>query len=221
MPNPTAWPATALPPTGLPPAPPFLEAETEAERQRRALAAVEADLEQHRAALSKLQRELMASRLEVSDARGETVQFQVMLRRAQEEAAKLDTAHRGLASRDAEIMRLHSVIASLQGETLALKTGMDILRSSFSWRISAPVRVVGRLIRAIVARRSSLRQVLRRPPAPLDGARSAADAPATLPGPVDPNARAMFQATALAELRPGEAEGVVTLDALFHLSRSL
>jgi hypothetical protein len=235
MANLTAWPTTTLPPSGLSASASSLQTETEVERLRRAFAEVEADLQRHKVALSKLQRELMASRLEVSGARDETMQFRGLLRRAQAEAAEAATARTQIAtleadvaSGNAEISQLQTVIASLQAETLALKAGMDILRASLSWRISAPVRVVGRLIRGIVVRMPSLHQTIRRLPSPTDHAGAATNPPPApqtppvpLPDPVDPNARYIFRAAPFAELRPGEAEGLVTLDALYHLSRSL
>jgi hypothetical protein len=238
MANLTAWPAMALPPAGLPSSASSLQAETEVDRLQRALAEVEADLERHKTALSKLQRELMASRLEVSGARSETVQFHGLLRRSQAEATKAvaeaATAHAQIAtleadaaSGSAEIPRLQAVIASLQAETLALRAGMDVLRASLSWRISAPVRVVGRLTRGIVARMRSLLQATWSRLPPSDQAEVATSPPAPLappgpsPHPTDPNDGYIFQAAPLAELRSGEAEGVLTLDALYHLSRSL
>jgi hypothetical protein len=42
-----------------------------------------------------------------------------------------------------------------------------------------------------------------------------------LHGPIDPNARYIFRAAPLPSALSGEAEGVVTLDALYQLSRSL
>jgi hypothetical protein len=189
----TAWPAKALP-SAVPP----LQAETEADRLRIALSEVEADLRRYKAAVSKLQDALMVARHEVAGARGETVQFKAMLERAQAVApaalARIAILETEAIGRDAEIMRL-------QVETQALRAGIDVLRASFSWRISAPVRVAGGLIRALRPRRSRRASAEAEPaPAP----------PAPLPAPV-------FNAAP----QVGAAEGVVTLDALYQLSRTL
>jgi hypothetical protein len=225
MANLTAWPATALPPTDLPPLAPSLQTEAEVDQLRRALAEVEADLQRYKMALSKLQRELMASRLEVSGARGETAQFRGLLRRAQAESAQAvaeaATAYAKVAGLEADAVSRSAEIRQLRAETESLRVGMDILRVSLSWRISAPVRVAGRLIRGIVRRVPRLRQTIRRLQPPTDPSGAATDPPVPLPTPVDPNAGYIFRAASLAELRPGKAEGVVTLDALYHLSRSL
>jgi hypothetical protein len=201
--------------------------DTETDRLRRALAEAEAELQRHGAALAKLQGELMASRLEVSGAREETVQLRGMLRRAEanlrkaEASASADQAR--IASleadaigRNAEIMGLQAEIGRLQAETRALRTGMDVLHASLSWRISAPVRLAGRVMRRI------LRPAIRRaavslraaspPPSP-----SAPPPAAPLPAPADLPPRAILQA----DPRPAATEGVVTLDALYQLSRSL
>jgi hypothetical protein len=215
MANPTPW---------------ILEEETETDRLRTALAESRTDLQQRDAALLKLQGELMASRLEVAGARGETVQFQGLLRRAEEAAASAAQAIARLesaaASRDTEIAQLHAiiatlqaVIATLQAETSALRAGMDLLRASVSWRISVPVRVAGRLMRGIRTAGSRLLRAIQHAPR-LQTAPVAQPAVA-LPRPGDPDAGAIFQAAPFVEHPVGEAESIVTLDTLYHLSRSL
>jgi hypothetical protein len=195
-----------------------------------ALAEAEADLQRHDAALLRLQGELMASRLEVSGAREETVQFRGMLHRAEEAAATAaSAAHARIVSleadaigRDAEIIRLHAAITTLQAEIHAIRAGMDLLRASFSWRISAPVRAVGGVIRAI---RSTL---VRGIGATRPGLRHAVlpsgvppPLPLPLPAPADRAARAIVQPAPLADPHPAAEEGVVTLDALYQLSRAI
>jgi hypothetical protein len=193
----------------------MLQEETETDRLRAILAEARADLQRRDAALLKLQGELMVSRLEVAGARDETVQFRGMLRRAEDAAARLEA----LGDRNAEIMELHAVIATLQSETSALRAAIGLLHASASWRISAPVRLAGRWMRGIrTAARPLLRAIRRARPhqtAPV------AQPPATLAIPEDPNARIMFQGASFMEAAPAEAEGVVTLDALYRLSRSL
>ena len=208
----------------------IVEEQTETDHLRTTLAEAHTDLQRRDAALLKLQGELMASRLEVAGARSETVQFQGLLRRAEEAAASAAQACARLesatASRDSEIAQLHGVIATLQAvvttleaETSALRAGMDLLRASVSWRISAPVRVAGRLIRSIRTATARLPRAIRHMPrhqtAPVE------QLPVALPSPSDPNARAIFRAAPFGEHPSGEAEGLVTLDELYHLSRSL
>ena len=211
MPEPAAW---------------MLEEETETDRLRMALAEARADLQRRDAALLRLQGELMASRLEVAGARGETVQFQGMLRRSQEAEAttaqawaELESANSEIAQLHADVAALQSVIATLQAEIVVLRGGMDLLRASASWRMSAPIRLAGRLMRRIRAAGLRLlranRRTIPRQAAPV------AQPPAALPSLGDPNARAIFQAAPFADHPAGEAEGVVTLDGLYHLSRSL
>ena len=205
----------------------IVEEQTETDHLRTTLAEAHTDLQRRDAALLKLQGELMASRLEVAGARSETVQFQGLLRRAEEAAAQACTRlESATASRDSEIAQLHGVIATLQAvvttleaETSALRAGMDLLRASVSWRISAPVRVAGRLIRSIRTATARLPRAIRHMPrhqtAPVE------QLPVALPSPNDPNARAIFRAAPFGEHPSGEAEGLVTLDELYHLSRSL
>jgi hypothetical protein len=202
----------------------MLEEETETDRLRRTLAESHADLQRRDAALLKLQRELMVSRREVAGAREETVQFQGMLRRAEAAAAAaMETCTRleaeaeaEAASRTAEIAQLQTVITTLQGEASALRASMHLVYASASWRMSAPVRVVGQLMRS-VRNAAGLRRAIRgasphqTPPL----------SPAALPSPADPNIVAIFQAAPFVEPPSGEGEGVVTLDALYRLSRSL
>jgi hypothetical protein len=198
----------------------MLEEETETDRLRRTLAESHADLQRRDAALLKLQRELMVSRREVAGAREETVQFQGMLRRAEAAAAVAMETCTGLeaaaASRTAEIAQLQTVITTLQGEASALRASMHLVYASASWRMSAPVRVVGQLMRS-VRNAAGLRRAIRgasphqTPPL----------SPAALPSPADPNIVAIFQAAPFVEPPSGEGEGVVTLDALYRLSRSL
>ena len=204
--------------------------ETETDRLRMALAEAEADLQRQAAALSRLQGELMASRLEVSGAREETVQFRGMLQRAEAAATRAaSSAHARIVDleadaigRDAELTRLHAAITTLQAEIRAVRAGMDLLRASFSWRISAPVRVGGRVIRGIrttlmrgiAATRPALRHTALRSEAPLPP-------PPPVPPPNDRAVRAIVQPAPLANSLPAAAEGVVTLDALYQLSRAL
>jgi hypothetical protein len=200
MADPTAW---------------MLEEETESDRLRAALTEARSDLRWRDAALLKVQSELMASRLEVAAAREETMQFHGMLRRVEEAAARLEAT----GDRNAEITELHAVIASLRAETSALRVSMDLVHASASWRISAPVRVVGRLMRGIRTAGSRLLRAIRR-------ARGHQKAPVSPPPDVlrssgDPNDCAIFRAAPFVGHPSGEAEGVVTLDALYHLSRSL
>jgi hypothetical protein len=193
----------------------MLEDETETDRLRMTLAEAHADLQRRDAALLKLQRELMVSRREVAGAREETVQFQGMLRRAEEAVARLEAA----GDRNAEITELHAVIATLQTETSALRASMDLLHASASWRISAPVRVVGRLMRRARTVASGFIRTIRH-------GRPQQSAPSVEPrtistSPGDPNEGAIFRAEPLVEHPSGAAKDVVTLDVLYHLSRSL
>lgn len=119
-------------------------------------------------------------------------------------------------AQETEIARLNGALAALQSENLALQAAIGVLRASLSWRISAPVRVLGSLARNFVARQPTLRRVFlqlrerRRPAAP-------GIAPAALPVPTDPNARYIYQPGPFSD----HDTSVVTLDMLYHLSRSL
>jgi hypothetical protein len=204
MADPTAW---------------ILEEETETDRLRTALAEARADLQRRDMALLKLQSELMASRLEVAGAREEMVQYQGLLCRMEEPAAHARVGLESAVSRNAEITQLRAVIATLQAETLALRAGIDIMRASASWRISAPVRMVGRLTRgfreAALGLLRAIQPVHRHKPALL------AQRATTLPNPGEPHKGTLFQASPFVKNSSGQAEGVVTLEVLYHLSRSL
>nr|WP_321986241.1 hypothetical protein [uncultured Lichenicoccus sp.] len=234
----TARPATALPHSDAAPAPQALETETDPDRLHRLLAGVEAELREHRLALSRLQGELAASRLEVAGARGETMVYRAMVQRAQAELAEAELAQAGLAGQaadvagqDAEIARLHAIIAAQHSEMQSLGTAIVALYASFSWRVSRPVRVASRSIRRILRAPAAVRRLVRRVPTAPDHAGAAASPqesppasappPAPPPGMVDPNAGHVFQAAPMAEAGPAEPDRVVTLDALYHLSRSL
>jgi hypothetical protein len=256
---------------------PSLEAETDADHLRVALAEVQNDLQRHGAILSRLQGELMASRLEVSGARAETVQFQGFLRRAEAEAAAahahIAELRANAASREAENADRHEAeIVRLRGRMDTLQAEIDALYASRSWRMSAPIRAASRIMRrsgrtahrdfvdgangfeyrdgtvsaslettceALAHRRQKssgygLRQQLRRLSWPVRWLwrrcrqalmarsrgnlnRSAPSPSPSAPGPVDPNERYIFRAAPLS----GNAQGVVTLDRLHQLSRSL
>jgi hypothetical protein len=194
-----------------------LEAETEADRLRFALTESEADLRRHGTVLKRLQGEVMASHLEVAGARSETVQFQGMLRRAEEDAA---AAHRRVAALEAEIARQNAAIAALHAEVVPLRTATDLMRASLSWRISAPVRVFGRLARVLLVRQPVLRRAIQklRGRPQLAPPLTPSPPPAAPPPPrADPNARYIFQPAPSSD----DGTGVVTLDTLYHLSRSL
>jgi hypothetical protein len=119
-------------------------------------------------------------------------------------------------AREAEIVRLKSVNAELQTETMALRAAVHLMRASLSWRITAPIRTVGGLARILAARHPALWRSSRKllgllypvpvvPPTP------------SAPPPIDANARYVFQPAPPSD----DGTGVVTLDTLFHLSRSL
>ncbi len=124
---------------------------------------------------------------------------------------------------DAEIAQLRATIAALRAEVAALEADMELLKHSASWRISAPVRVAGRFARRFRAAGAPLRDAIRsaRPhqTEPMMPTRTGPSSPTSSHNPHDPNARLIFQPAP--ELSSGEAAGVVTLDALYRLSRSL
>jgi hypothetical protein len=113
-----------------------LTQETEADRLRALLTQAQGELERHIAALLKLQGELMASRIEVSGARGETVQYQGFLRRAEAD----------IAAAQAREMALAGEVAALTRHAETLEAGLQAVRASLSWRVSSPVRLIGRFV---------------------------------------------------------------------------
>jgi hypothetical protein len=110
------------------------------------------------------------------------------------------------------------MIAALQSETSALRASIDLLHVSASWRVSAPLRIAGRLARGLRKAAFGLPGESRRARpvhvAPL------VPPPTASPTPGDPNAGIIFQAAPFVEQSSGD-DGIVTLDALYHLSRSL
>ncbi len=125
--------------------------DTEHERTRMALANAEADLQRHAAALAKLQGEFAASRLEVAGARGETVQYRGFLGQAEADVAAafahIEELRAHAAQRETEIGRLHAELVGVAAAHALLRAEIDGLRASLSWRMSAPIRVAGRLLR--------------------------------------------------------------------------
>ena len=184
----------------------LLDGETEIDRLQTVLIDARDDLQRHGAALAKLQGELAASRLEVSGARGETVQFHGFFLRAEAQAAEAKAQAEELrahaARLQAEIARLHDAAAALRAEVAAL-------RASFSWRVTRPMRAASWRARGLRRRVGGLLRLAAEPaPDP------ALPSP---PRPVDPNEPYLFKPAPA----PDDGRGIVTLDGLYHLSRSL
>jgi len=188
----------------------MLEAETEADHLRMELAEARHVLQRYEAALQKLQDELAASRAEVVGARAETVQLQGLVRRSEEAAEAVN--------QDTEISRLGDVIAGLTAEISSLRDRIDLVYASASWRLSAPVRAAGRLTRFILS--PGLRRLKVRPLSPALAA-AIPSPPVPLGTNKDPNPGVVFQVAPSAGDGAPHADGVVTLDELYHHSRKL
>jgi FkbM family methyltransferase len=117
------------------------EAEAAVARLRVRLADVSADLAKHNKALSQVQNDLVSTRLEVADARAESKHFREGMAQAAAEAAHAR----------AQINHFREVMAQAQAQSAALQQEIKGLHASTSWRVSAPVRLVGRMLRALKA----------------------------------------------------------------------
>ena len=189
-----------------------LGGDPETDRLRNALAVAQADLRLHVAALSKLQGELSASRVEAASTRQETINFRGYLQQSQ---ADVEAAHVHIgelsvraAAREAEFA---AAIAALHAEAAALQTALALVHASFSWRVTRPVRVMGRILRW--CRRAMRPGAHSTTPAqPGAAASAAAAAPPIIP---DPNAPYLFKSAPFGDV----GQGTVTVEELHHLSR--
>ena len=193
----------------MPDIPAPLEAETELHRVSRALADAQADLQRHCAALQKLQGELMISRLEVATARTEIVRHQSLLRTAQ---ADLQAAHASIEElpaiameREAEITRLRRELQGA-GPVIKLPAVLVLRAARFSRRVLAHNASATQVVARVRGRLPRLGARPERPPA---GA------------PVDPNERYTFKPAEQPGEPPPGAQGHVSLNELYRLSRSL
>ena len=118
--------------------PPGSAAETT--RLRAHLADAQADLQRHGDTLSKLQAELMMVRQELSVARAGGVQLRGLLSRAEAAASTAAAIGTQNTALQRDILRLQAGMAEL-------RANIDAIHASLSWRISAPVRIIGRLLR--------------------------------------------------------------------------
>lgn len=112
-------------------------------RLRVRLADVTADLAKHKKALSQVQNDLVSTRLEVADARAESQLFREAMAQVQAQSAA------EAADARAQINHLRAVITQAQAQAAALHQEIKGLHASVSWRVSAPVRLVGRMLRAL------------------------------------------------------------------------
>jgi hypothetical protein len=165
-------------------------------------------------ALAQAQAELMASRLEVSGTRAETVHFKGFLRRAEADIAAAQANSAVLEGEIASLKAQATEIAALRTSLGHVQAERDALRASFSWRISAPVRLVGGWLRR--ARPATRPNGAAPEPPPMP-------APAAPPAdpPADPNAPYIFRPMPVPSDPPSGTTPVVTLDELHQLSRSL
>jgi hypothetical protein len=102
-------------------------AEADNARLCASLADVTTDLKKHSKALSQVQDDLIPARKEVTDARAATNHFRELLNQAQTQSA--------------------AALAELQAQFAATHAEVHALRTSTSWRVSAPVRALGRILR--------------------------------------------------------------------------
>src|SRR5579872_4137550 len=65
-------------------------------------------------------------------------------------------------AREAEIARLEGAIAGLHAETTALQAALHLMRTSLSWRISAPIRTLGGIARTLIIRQPALARAVRK-----------------------------------------------------------
>jgi hypothetical protein len=102
------------------------------------LANVSADLAKHNKALAQVQSALVSTRQEVADARAESKHFREVMTQLQADvaAARAETDH------------FRELMTQAQAQSAALHQELNALHTSTSWRVSAPVRVIGRMLRA-------------------------------------------------------------------------
>lgn len=110
-------------------------------------------------------------------------------------------------AKEGAIESLTASITGLQAEVQALHASIHMMRTSFSWRISSPVRILGRLARTL------LRPALRR----YSAATETAVVNALPSPPLDPNERYIYRPPPVS----ADQMKVLTIDTLYHLSRSL
>jgi hypothetical protein len=121
-------------------------------RLRARLADANADLAKHNKALSHVQNDLVLTRQEVADARAESNYFRELMRQSaasqQAESNHLrELMRQSAASQQAESNHLRELMKQAQAQSEALQMEVHALRTSTSWRLSAPIRVFGRIFR--------------------------------------------------------------------------
>jgi len=106
-------------------------------RLRVRLADLNVDLAKHQKALAQVQTDLVSTRQEVAEARAESKHYREGMAQSAADAAQAR----------AEIAHFREVTRQAQVQVAAVHAELNALHASTSWRVSAPVRFLGRLLK--------------------------------------------------------------------------
>jgi FkbM family methyltransferase len=132
------WETTAVP---------LLDADNA--RLRASLADLDTDLKKHSKALSQVQHELIVARQEVADARAVSNHFRELMNQtnAQSAVALAEVRAQSAVALAEQQAQSSAALAEQQAQSAAALAEVRALRTSTSWRVSAPVRTLGRMLR--------------------------------------------------------------------------
>ena len=119
---------------------------------RTELAAVGAERDARQADLVETRAERDARQAELAEARTELAQ----------RGERIAATEAAAAALQAEVQNLHGLVASRDHEIGRITAEITALRNSTSWRLSAPVRVVGRRIKSLPVVAPTIAKLLRR-----------------------------------------------------------